>query len=257
MSKLIGILISIIILLPFLYWSFFISPVYSSLECERNNTGQVSCLLVERSAIALKPDKTEIKNVQDVDGILRGLLNNKQMVIKANPDSSSFRMIGYQKKYYYPSIANTLIYLNFKSGFNLFKQKIQVSNFVRGKTDFDSIKVDLKLGWITLLFILSLHFLFLIILLNSPFKTTYDFDGEQKSLTISVKRILLKDISKTYAFDRLKQVRFDIDDSEKIATGTIILQFDPDYDYPVAEFADLKRGTEAFIIIKDFIDKYR
>ncbi|MEM8720546.1 MAG: hypothetical protein AAGE84_14785 [Cyanobacteria bacterium P01_G01_bin.39] len=256
-SKLIGLLVFIIILLPFLYWSLFISPVYSSLECERNNAGQVNCLLAERSAIALQADKSYIKNVRDVDGILRGLLNNKQVVIKANPDPSSFSLIGYQKKYYYPSTANTLIYLNSNSGFDLFKQRTQVSNFVRGKTDLDSIKVDLKLGWITPLFILFLHLLFFSILLNSPFKTTYDFDGDKKTLTIIVKRIVLKDIIKIYSFNKLKQVRLERDDSEKITTETIILQFDPDYDYPVTEFADLKRGAEAFKIIQDFIDNYQ
>ncbi|MEL6579773.1 MAG: hypothetical protein AAFQ14_08475 [Cyanobacteria bacterium J06621_12] len=214
-------------------------------------------MLVEKKAIALKSEKTEIKNVRDVDGVLRGLLNNKQMAIGANPEPASFRLIGYQKKYYYPSTANTLIYLNLKSGFDLFSQRIKISNFVRDKTNLECIKVELKLDWLTLLFILFLNFLFLSIVLNSPFKTTYDFEGENKTLTISVKRLLLNDITKIYSLDKIKQARFDRDNSETIATGTIVMQFTPDYDYPVAEFADLEQGIEYFEAIQDFIHKYQ
>ena len=241
---------------PFIYWDLFISPVYSSLECERNDSGQVDCLLTERKAISLKSDQTEIKNVRDVDGILRGLLNNKQMVIKANPEPSSFRLLGYQKKYYYPSTANTLIYSNFNSGFALFKQRTLVGNFVRGKTDLDNIKVELKLGLFTPLFTLFLDFLLIGILLNYPFKNTYDFDRENKTVTISAKRIILNDITKIYSFNEIKEIRFDRDDLEKVDTGTIVLQFVPDYDYPVAEFADLEYGTEVFETIKNFINEF-
>ena len=215
LSKLVGFLIFIIILLPFIYWSLFISPVYSSLRCGRNAVGQVDCLLVERNAIALKSEKTEIKNVKDVDGVLRGLLNNKQIIIKANPEPSSFRLIGNWEKYYYPSTANTIIYFNLKSGFDHFNQRIRLSNFVRDKTDLNKIEVELKLGLITPLFILSFGFIFLGIVLNFPFKNTYDFDGEKKTLTISVKRIIFDDITKFYSLDKIEQVRFDRNDSEK------------------------------------------
>ena len=111
-TRIVGLLALAIALLPFLYWGLFISPVYSSLECERNNTGQIDCMLVEKKAIAFKSDKTDIKNVKDVDGIFLGLLNNKQIVIKASPKPSRFNLFRYQEKYYYPSTANTLIYLN-------------------------------------------------------------------------------------------------------------------------------------------------
>jgi len=256
LPRLVGVLALIVVLLPFIYWGLFISPIYSSLECE-NNTGQVNCLLVERKAIAFKPDKTKIENVRDVDGIIRGLLNNKQIVIKANPEQSSFRLIGYQKKYYYPSTANTLINMNFKSGFTLFEQRTQIVDFIQGKTNLDNIKVELKLSLITLIFTLFPNFLFISILLNSPFKNTYNLDRENKTVTISAKRIILDDITKIYSLNEIEQVRFDRDDSEKIAVGTIVLQFAPDLDYPVAEFADLEYGTEVFEIIRKFIDKSR
>ena len=96
-ARIVGLLAFAIVLLPFLYWGLFISSVSSSLKCERANTGQINCLLVERKAIALKSDKTDMKNVKDVDGILLGLLNNKQIVIKASSEPSSFSLLGYQK----------------------------------------------------------------------------------------------------------------------------------------------------------------
>ena len=255
-AKLIGLLAFAIVLLPFLYWGLFISPVYSSLQCERTNA-EINCMLVEKKAIALKSDRTEIKNVKDVDGILRGLLNNKQIVIKASPERSRFNLLGYQKKYYYPSTVNTLIYLNPYSGTNLFEQRIQLNNFVYKKTNSDNIRVTLELDWFVVLCILVFASLAFSIIISSPFQSTYDFDGQNKTLTILLKRIILNDISKTYSFDRLEEIRFDRDESEDIPVGKIIIQFHPDYDYPIADFTDLEEGEEKFKRINDFINKYK
>ena len=254
-AKIIGLLAFAIVLLPFLYWGLFISPVYSSLRCQRTNTG-IDCMLVERKAIALKSDKTDIKNVKDVDGILLGLLNNKQIVIKASPERSHFSLLGYQRKYYYPSTANTLIYLNPYSGTNLFKQRIQLNNFVRGKTDSDNIKVDLKLGRLPVLCILVFTSFVFSIIISSPFQSTYDFDGQNKTLTILLKRIILNDITRTYSFDKL-EVRFDCDNSGRIPVATIVLKFNPDYDYPIADFTDLEEGEDNFQMINNFVNKYK
>ena len=255
--KLIGLIASAIALLPFLYWGLFISPVYSSLECERNNTGQIDCMLVEKKAIALKSDKTAIKNVKDVDGILRGLLNNKQIVIKANPELSSFSFLQGRKKYYYPSTANTLVFSNLKSGFNFFQQRIQLKDFLRGKIDTDKIKVDLKLGWLASLSILSGYVLIISAWLSVDFQKIYYFDGQNKTLTILLRRIILNDISKTYSFDRLQEVRCDRDESEHIPVVKIIIKFSPDYDYPIADFTDLEEGKEKFQMINNFLNKYK
>ena len=255
-AKLIGLLAFAIVLLPFLYWGLFISPVYSSLQCERTNTG-IDCLLVERKAIALKLDKTDIKNVIDVDGILLGLLNNKQIVIKASPEPSRFSLLGYQKKYYYPSTVNTLIYLNPYSGTNLFEQRIQLNNFVHGKTNSDNIRVTLELDWFVVLCILVFASFAFSIIISSPFQSTYYFDGQNKTLTILLKRIILDDITRTYSFDRLQEIKFDRDESGDIPVGKIIIKFNPDYDYPIADFTDLEEGEEKFKIINDFINKYK
>ena len=95
------------------------------------------------------------------------------------------------------------------------------------------------------------------IIISSLFQSTYDFDGQNKTLTILLKRIILNDISKTYSFDRLEQVRCNRDDSGRIPVGKIIIKFSPDYDYPIAEFADLEEGEEKFQMINNFINKYQ
>jgi len=228
-SRIVGWLAFIIILLPFIYWGLFISPVYSSLECQRTNK-EVNCLLTERKAIALKSQETEIEDVRDIDGIWRGLLNNKQIVIRANSKLSLLSSLGYRQKYYYPSTANTLIYLNFQSGFDLFEQRSEIGNFVRGKTNADKIKVDLKLGWFTLLFIMFLSFLFLSILLNLTISNQYDFDGENKILKLLSKRIILNDLTQTYSFEEIDGIVYNRNESEKVTTGTIVIKLSSGYD---------------------------
>lgn len=66
----------------------------------------------------------------------------------------------------------------------------------------------------------------------------------------------MDDITRAY-FDRLEEIRFDRDESEDIPVGKIIIQFHPDYDYPIADFTDLEEGEEKFKIINDFINKYK
>ena len=254
--KLIGLIVSAIALSSFLYWGLFITPVYSSLRCERTNT-QINCLLIERKAIALKSDKTEIKNVKDVDGILRGLLNNKQIVIKASPERSRFSLLGDRQKYYYPSTANTLIFSNLKSGFDHYKQRSQLKNFVRGKTNNDTLKLNLKLGWFSSFLIISGYILIISAWLSTDFQKIYYFDAESKTLTVSRKRIIFLDDVSKYSFDTIKEVILKRDDSGNISVGTIVIKFSPDYNYPIADFADLEEAKEKFQMIDDFINKYK
>ncbi|MDJ0647232.1 MAG: hypothetical protein QNJ60_00865 [Xenococcaceae cyanobacterium MO_188.B19] len=67
----------------------------------------------------------------------------------------------------------------------------------------------------------------------------------------------VRTIVKHYDFDRINQIKLDKDKTKNIVNGTIILQFNPDYDYVVDEFRDFEHGEQNFKIIQDFFKKHK
>ena len=257
LTKLISYLIVLVILSPFLWWTVFLTPVSSSLNCYKTNTSQIDCLLQEKSLLNLSLLNTEIKNLKQVDKYIFGLSNGKQITLRANSDSLSFKIIGYQKKYYYPSNSFTLFSLNPKFGFKIFRQRSQLTKFVKGELKQQSITVRQQVGWF-ILFALPLFSLVLATakwLLTYPFKTIYEFDGTNRKLILSGKTILGANIERVYNFDRIEQVF--IDKKNLDMGGRIMLQFIPEYNYPIEEFLDSEYGEQNYQIIDEFIKRYK
>ena len=258
LTKLISYLIVLVILSPFLWWTVFLTPVYSSLSCDRMNTNQIDCLLREKSLLNLPLLNTEIKNLKKIDRYIFGLSNGKQITLRANPDSSSFKLIGYQEKYHYPSKSFTLFMLNPKIGFKMFRQNSQLIKFVKGELKQQSITVQQQVGWFILFAIVPLFSMVLgivIWILTYPFKTIYEFDGTNRKLILSGKTVLGFNIERVYSFDRIEKVFIDKKDLD--VGGRIMLQFIPEYNYPIEKFLDSEYGEKNYQIINEFINRYK
>lgn len=257
LTKLISYLIILVIVSPFVCWTVCLTPVYSSLSCNRMNTNQIDCLLREKSLLNLPLLNTEIKNLKKVDRYIFGLSNVKQITLRANSDSSSFNIFGYQEKYHYPSKSFTLFTLNPKFGFKMFRQNSQLIKFVKGELKQQSITVQQQVGWF-ILFAVPLFCIPLVVarwLLTYPFKTIYEFDGTNQKLILSGKTVLGSNIERVYSFDRIERVFIDKKDLD--VGGRIILQFIPEYNYPIEEFLDPEYGEKNYQIIQEFIERYK
>lgn len=257
LTKLIFYSIILVIVSPFVWWTVCLTPVYSSLSCDRTNSNHIDCLLQEKSLLNLPLLNTEIKNLKKVDRYIFGLSNGKQITLRANPDSSSFKSFGDREKYYYPSKSFTLFTLNPKFGFKMFRQRSQLIKFVKGELKQQSITVRQQVGWF-ILFALPLFCIPLAIarwLLTYPFKTVYEFDGIERKLIVSGKTILGSNIERVYSFDRIDRVFIDKKDLD--LGGRIILQFIPEYNYPIEEFLDSEYGERNYKIIDEFIKRYK
>ncbi len=90
-----------------------------------------------------------------------------------------------------------------------------------------------------------------------PIKTIYEFDAVDNTLTIFQNKIFKPNIIKQYGFYRINKIKLDKNETRNIVNGTIILQFNPDYDYPVDEFRDFEYGEQNFKIIQDFFKKHK
>ena len=257
LTKLISYSIILVIVSPFVWWTVFLTPVYSSLSCDRLNTDRIDCFLREKSLLNLPLLNTEIKNLKNVDRSIFDLGNGKQITLRANPDSSSFKIFGDREKYYYPSKSLTLFTLNPKFGFKMFQQRSQLAKFIKGELKQQSITVSQQIGWF-ILFAVPVFCTPLVTanwLLTRPFKTVYEFDGTNRKLIVSVKRILGTDIERVYGFDRIDRVF--IDKKNLDMGGRIMLQFIPEYNYPIEEFLDSEYGERNYKIIDEFIKRYK
>ena len=258
LTKLISYLIILVIVSPFLWWTVCLTPVYSSLSCSKINTDRIDCLLREKSLLNLPVLNTEIKNLKKIDRYIFGLSNGKQITLRANPDSSSFNIFGYQEKYHYPSKSFTLFTLNPKFGFKMFRQNSQLIKFVKGELKQQSITVQQQVGWFILFAIVPLFSMVLgivIWILTYPFKTIYEFDGTNRKLILSGKTVLGFNIERVYSFDRIEKVFIDKKDLD--VGGRIMLQFIPEYNYPIEEFLNSEYGEKNYQIINEFIKRYK
>lgn len=78
------------------------------------------------------------------------------------------------------------------------------------------------------------------------------------SMLVFQNKILEPNVTKEYSFERINQIRLDENTSSKnIINGYIILQFNPNYDYPIDEFIDFEYGRQNFQIIQEFIVRYQ
>ena len=242
------------------------SSISSSLTCQKTFLNHVDCLLQESSLLNQHLTQTNIKNLRKADEPL--FRKSSVIALKANPNFPYFKIIGFQKIYYYPSSSFALVNFKYILPQNLFKpyQPInKINQFIRGKLQKKSLVVEQSLNWIELLIFgyftifIPLLLIFGIIkwFLIMPIKTIYEFDGIDKTLSVFQNKILEPNVTKEYGFDRINQIRLDKDNSKNIINGYIILQFNLDYDYPIDEFIDFEYGQQNFQIIQEFITKYK
>ena len=250
--------------IPLIYWCLYLSPISSSLTCKITFLNRVDCRLEEKSILNSHLTQVDIINVKKI-AKHSFISRDFRIRLKANTSPLYFDINRFQKTYFYPSNPFSLIFFrNFNplNWFERFNQVNQLDDFIKGKLNqqflpleqtikgFDFLLVGLFIG-ILLLFIYDILFWFLTV----PFVSIYEINSQKQTLTILCKRIFLDNIKREYKLDRIKQLKFDNDYKVNFNSGRIILEFDPDYDYPIDHFFNAEQGKTNFQIIKDFLEK--
>ena len=258
-------LVVLFLFVPILYFSVYLSPIESSLYCKKTFLGRVDCQLEERSLLNLQLTRTDIFNLKKA--FRSHTFGNRDLRIrlKADPELFSFNTFGFQKTYYFPSNPFSLVLFRVFNPLNWFDEVDRIDlidRFIRGKLDRQSLLVEQSFSWIDLLFFgfifigVPLLFIYRIILwfFTGFWKIIYEFDRESKTLTVQLKNVLGRVVEKRYDFGMIKRVKLDTNYKTNFNKGRIILEFNPSYDYPLNEFANVERGVENFQIIKNFIE---
>lgn len=246
------------------YFAYF-SPIKSSLYCQKNLLNQIDCQLQERSLLNFQLTKIDIVNLKQVEKYpsLFGSRDSR-IKLKANPRPLAFNAIGFQKKYFFPSNPFSLVLFRYFNTLNWFEPASQIDTidrFIQGKLNQKSILIQQSLQPIDVIFPGLFIFVFAIIPINIivdicfalSFKSTYEFNQQNQFLTIQ-QRKLFGQVEKQYSFNRIKQVKLDTEYRTNFNQGRIILEFNPSYDYPIDEFANVEQGTENFQLIKNFLE---
>ncbi len=251
-------------MIPCLIWSLWFSAISSSLTCHKTTLNFVDCQLHESSILNRHLTETSIKNLREASK--PWFRKSSVIALKANPNFPYFKIIGFQKTYFYPSSSFALV--NFKNiipqnWFEPYKQINKLNHFIHNHSNEPSLSLEMKLNLIELLF-WGFSFIFIPLgfgldmikcFFNIPIETI--FDGIKKIFTVSQNKIFGKNIIKEYDFERINKIRLDEDKSKYIINGYIILQLNPDYDYLIDEFIDFEYGEQNFQIIQEFIDRYK
>ena len=256
-------LVILFIFVPLLYWGLYLSPIYSSLTCQRTFLARIDCQLKEKSILNSDLREIDIKNVKKV-GMHHPGSNDSRIIIKANPHPPYLHINRFQKTYFYPSNSFSLVLFRNFNPLNWFgspNQNRQLDDFIRGKLNQpllqleliikggDYLFVGLFIG-IVLLFVFSAIYWLLAIDVNS-----YEINLENKTLKILCQRLFGQSIKREYRLDKIKRIRLDTDYTDGFGSGRIILEFEPDYDYPIDEFFNAEEGQKNFQMIKDFLNK--
>ena len=257
-------LVILLLFIPLLYWFLYSSPINSSLTCQRDFLDRIDCHLQEKSILNSHLTQLDIKNVKKVVRHSFGP-RDFRIKLKANPNPPYFDINRFQKSYFYPSNPFSLIFLhNFNplNWFTSFNQANQLDSFIRGKLHQQVLSLEQIIKGIDLIFIglfigLPSLFIFGIFfwLFTAPIVSVYEINSKKQNLTILCKRIFFKNIEKEYKLARIKQFKLDKDYKVNFNSGRIILEFDPDYDYPIDEFFNAEEGKANFQIIKNFLEK--
>ena len=253
--KLLSYSVLLIILLPLSYWAVFIAPASSALSCQRNSN-HIDCLLQEKSLLGLPLRNLEINNVKKIDKYIFGLSDSSYIILVADSDLAKFHLFSSQQKYEYPSKSNNLLTMNPKFGFKLMNQRKQLRQFIKGELPQQFLQLKVQLGWFVIFLIAGFTVPFAAInsILTFPLKTVYSFDGANQRLTISVRRILNKE-EKSYSFNRINKVFIDRENLD--LGGRIVLQFIPEYNYPIEEYLDDEYGETIWRKINEFVEQYK
>lgn len=254
--------ISTLIIVYFAY----LSPIESTLYCQKNWLNRIDCLLQEKSLLNPKLTKIDIINLKQVVKHPSFSSRDARIKLKANPQPFSFNPIGFQKNYFFPSNPFSLVLFRYFNPLNWFEAASQIDtidSFIKGKLNQKDLSIENSFHWIDVIFPGLPIFAFIIVPINIirdfcftfPFKSIYEFNKQTKCLTIKQRKIL-RQIEIQYRFDRIKQVRLDTEYKANFNRGRIILEFNPSHEYPIDEFANVELGTKNFQLIKSFLEAY-
>ena len=254
-TKLISYSVLLIISLPLFYWAVFVAPATSSLSCQRNNN-HIDCLLTEKSLLGFSLRDVEINNIKKLDRYIFGLSDSSHITLITAPDLAKFQLFSSQQRYKYPSKSISLLTMNPKFGFKLLGQRKQLTQFIRGQLPQQSLNLKVQLGWFIIFLtpVLVMPLVAINWIFTLPIQTIYDLDGANQILTISVRRIFGRE-EKSYSFDRIKQAIIDKENLD--LGGRVVLQFIPEYNYPIEEYLDADYGETIWQKINEFIKQYK
>ena len=243
-----------------LYFTVFISPIDSKLICHKTVLNRVDCQLQESSLLNSNLTQTTIKNVRKAELVF--FRKSNQIALITSSNFLFMNIPNLKKKYFYPS--NMLALTNFSIRFSRQNSIREINKFLEIYSQDKTLIIEQSLNLTE--FIISIFFAIFIPLfsvisiiqsfMTSPIKTIYQFDGDNKIMNISQKKIIVQDVSQEYSFDRINYIRLDKDDTKNIINCRIILQFNPDYDYPIYEFIDIEKAENVLIIIQSFLEQY-
>lgn len=256
-------LIILVFLIPLFYWSVFLSPASSSLNCQRNVSNYVNCQLQESNLLGFNVTKVNIINLRKANAITS---RNGGIVLKANSKSSRnlwlSNIVGFQETYFFPSSNRfaLVFYSNLdpRNWFKRFNQANKINQFIRSKLNQEYLSIQQQTNWIGFFAIITLFLDVITIiknLLNIAIETIYEFDGKNKILIVNLKSILNQNTTREYQFDSINQIRLDENNTRNIINGHIVLQFKPEYDYFIEQFVDMEYGKRNFQILQEFLEQ--
>ena len=252
--------IGFLLFVPFLYWCLYLSPIYSSLTCQRTFLARINCQLQEKSILNSYLREIDIKNVKKVGAHFPGSKDSR-IIIKANPHPPYLHINRFQKTYFYPSNPFSLVLFRNFNPLNWFgspNQNRQLDNFIRGKLNQPVLQLELTIRGADYIFIgILLLFFFGVFywFITASIVSSYEIDSQKQTITISLQRLFLKNIKREDRLDRIKQIKLDTDYKINFSIGRIILELEPDCDYPIDEFFNAKEGKTNFQIIKSFLEQ--
>ena len=255
--------ILLFLFIPLLYWGLYLSPIHSSLTCQKTFFARIDCQLEEKSLLNPHLKEIDIKNVKKVGTHFPGSKDSR-IIIKANPHPPYLHINRYQKTYFYPSNPFSLILWRNFNPLNWFgspNQNKQLDDFLRGKLNRSILQLELAIKGadyliIGFFFSIPLLFIFNIFywLIASPVANTYEINLVNKSLTRLNRRLLLKNTVREYPLDKIENIKLEIDDTNSFSSGRITFEL-LDNNYLLDEFINAEEGKRNFQIIKGFIAK--
>ena len=134
-TSFVGYLILLLFCISVLYWCLYLSPLESSLTCQKYFLNRVDCHLEEKSILNSHLTNLEFKNIKKVATASFGS-KDARIRLKANPNPPYIHINSFQKTYFYPSNPFSLVLFRNFNPLNWSSQLNQIDRldaFVRGE----------------------------------------------------------------------------------------------------------------------------
>ena len=138
-----------IILIFTFYWTFYYSPIESSLTCNKTASSQIDCILKEKSI--LNPFLTRIE-IKDLRKAQKFTIRQGQITLEANYNPSFLNLLKNPKIYHFPSKSSTLLEfsnIDLSDPFRVFNQADAINKFICKNTEQQSLTVKQNFNLVT------------------------------------------------------------------------------------------------------------